>query len=360
MRLGEGNDNAPPPEEEGRTKFSRKEVPLDWNVHIPFATSPNAPSPRQIPLRLSSRNVHPGFPSRYGAVLESALRCSSVASLDALREYLNALVDRHERPAFLDDDPLSIPHAFDDRRDQEVIGLYAALLAWGRRDVLLRKLGELCERMNHAPYRFVRTFDPANDAAALSDFVHRTFQPIDAIWLTTNLRTALDRYETVEGLFKAHWPGERENPETFPVAAMLQGVSTTLLTINDDTPQRLRKHLARPKAGSACKRLNMYLRWMVRPGSVDLNLWSFLDPADLMMPVDVHVGRQARSLGLLHRKSNDWTAVRRLTAICRHFCASDPARYDFAFFGVGAQEESLDARFTGANRVDRNSLPTPR
>ncbi len=280
-----------------------------------------------------------------------------MASLNALREYLDTLADRHERPAFIDGDPISIPHAFNEPRDQEVIGLYAALLAWGRRDVMLRKLDELCERMGHAPYRFVRTFDPDADAGALDGFVHRTFQPLDAVWLTTNLSAALDQHGTVEGLFEAHLP---DHPEASPVATMLQGVSTTLLTIHDDTPKRLRKHLARPEAGSACKRLNMYLRWMVRPGPVDLNLWSILDPSALMLPVDVHVGRQARALGLLERKSNDWTAVRRLTTICRHFCASDPARYDFAFFGVGAQDESLDARFTGANRVDGSSLPTPR
>lgn len=282
-----------------------------------------------------------------------------MASLDALRDYLDALVDRYERPAFIDDDPISIPHAFDDPRDQEVIGLYAALLAWGRRDVMLRKLEELCERMEYAPYRFVQSFDPDRDATALDDFVHRTFQPIDALWLTNNLGTALDRYETVEALFEAHRPEGSKGEGGSPVATMLQGVSTTLLTIDEGTPGRLRKHLARPETGSACKRLNMYLRWMVRPGPVDLGLWSCLDPSDLMLPVDVHVGRQARSLGLLRRKSNDWTAVRRLTAVCRQFCPSDPAQYDFAFFGVGAQDESLDARFTGANRVDRSSLPTP-
>ena len=280
-----------------------------------------------------------------------------MASLDALREYLDTLVDQYERPAFIDEDPISIPHAFDDPRDQEVIGLYAALLAWGRRDVMLRKLDELCERMDYAPDRFVRSFDPDRDVDALDGFVHRTFQPTDAIWLTTNLSAALDRFGTVEGLFDAHRPASTEGR---PVATMLQGVSTTLLTIHDDTPQRLRKHLARPEAGSACKRLNMYLRWMVRPGPVDLNLWSILEPAELMLPVDVHVGRQARSLGLLTRKTNDWKAVRRLTAICRQFSPSDPARYDFAFFGVGSQDESLDARFTGGNRVDRSSLPTPR
>ena len=281
-----------------------------------------------------------------------------VASLDALHKYLDTLVDRYEQPAFIDNDPISIPHAFDDPRDQEVIGLYAALLAWGRRDVMLRKLEELCERMGHAPYRFVRTFDPDTDADALDGFVHRTFQPIDAHWLTANLSATLDRHGSVEALFGAHRP--EDGTDEHPVATMIQGVSTTLLTIHDDTPQRLRKHLARPGAGSACKRLNMYLRWMVRPGPVDLDLWSILEPAELMLPVDVHVGRQARALGLLERKSNDWTAVRRLTTICRHFCASDPARYDFAFFGVGAQDDSLDARFTGANRVDGSSLPTPR
>ncbi len=282
-----------------------------------------------------------------------------MSTLPDLQSYLDALVTRHEKSAFIEGDPISIPHAFDDPRDQAVIGFYAALLAWGRRDVMLRKLQELCERMDHTPHRFVRTFDEESGRAALDGFVHRTFQPIDAVWLTKNLRAALDRYGSMEGLFAAHLPEETANDES-PVAPMLQGVSTTLLTIHDDTPQRLRKHLARPEAGSACKRLNMYLRWMVRPGPVDFGHWTCLDPSDLMLPVDVHVGRQARKLGLLTRKSNDWKAVRRLTAVCRHFCPSDPARYDFAFFGVGAQDDSLDTRFTGDNSVDRSSLPTPR
>lgn len=324
----------------------RREPPRSHEA--PHGALPSLCSERPSRLRVRVRRSVPTRP-----------KCTFVASLDALHAYLDTLVDRHEQPAFIDDDPISIPHAFNDPRDQAVIGLYAALLAWGRRDVMLRKLEELCERMDYAPYRFVRTFDPDHDADALDGFVHRTFQPVDARWLTANLCAALDRHETVENLFAAHRP-PTDQADASPVASMIQGVSTTLLTINDSTPQRLRKHLARPEAGSACKRLNMYLRWMVRPGPVDLNLWSVLDPSELMLPVDVHVGRQARALGLLERKSNDWTAVRRLTAICRHFCSSDPTRYDFAFFGVGAQDESLDTRFTGANRVDRSSLPTPR
>jgi uncharacterized protein (TIGR02757 family) len=312
-----------------------------------FPSRPHlAGTKRQGESGISFRHISPTLP------------VVSVATLSALQTYLDRLVDRYEKPAFIEGDPISIPHAFDDPRDQEVIGLYAALLAWGRRDVMLRKLEELCERMDHAPDRFVRSFTPETDAAALEDFVHRTFQPVDALWLTKNLSQALDHYGTVEHIFAAHRPETSDDPS--PVASMLQGVSTTLLTIDEDTPQRLRKHLARPAAGSACKRLNMYLRWMVRPEPVDFGIWDCLDPAELMLPVDVHVGRQARALGLLNRKTNDWKAVRRLTAICRSFCPDDPARYDFAFFGVGSQDESLDTRFTGDNSVDGSSLPTPR
>ncbi|NBB75277.1 MAG: TIGR02757 family protein [Bacteroidetes bacterium] len=272
-----------------------------------------------------------------------------------LKAYLDGLVDRFERRTFIADDPISIPHGFDDPRDQAVIGLYAALLAWGRRQTVLNKMEALCERMDYAPFRFVRDFDPDRDAAALAGFKHRTFQPIDAFWFTRNLSAALARHGTIENLFADHLPSEADD-----VGAAIQGFSTTLLAIAPDTPERLRKHLARPAAGSACKRLNMYLRWMVRPGPVDLGLWTRITPDQLLLPLDVHSGRQARALGFVERKSNDWKAVQRLTAACRRLCPEDPARYDFAFYGPGAHDVSLDARFTGDNSVDLNSSPTPR
>jgi len=272
-----------------------------------------------------------------------------------LKAYLDALIARFEQPAFIADDPISIPHGFDDPRDQEVIGLYAALLAWGRRQTVLNKMAELCERMDYAPFRFVRDFDPERDAAALEGFKHRTFQPIDAFWLTRNLSAALARHGTVEHLFADHLPDDADD-----AGPAIQGFSTTILSVNPDTPERLRKHLARPEAGSACKRLNMYLRWMVRPGPVDLGIWTRITPDQLLLPLDVHAGRQARALGFVERKSNDWKAVQRLTAACRKLAPEDPARYDFAFFGPGAHDVSLDARFTGDNSVDLSSSPTPR
>lgn len=280
-------------------------------------------------------------------------------TLPALKSYLDGLVDTYEQPTFIAQDPISIPHGFDDPRDQEVIGLYAALLAWGRRQTVLNKMEDLCERMDYAPYDFVRSFDPEQDAAALDGFVHRTFQPEDAFWFTKNLSAALESHGTIENLFADAIPDDTDAPHG--VKAAIQGLSTTILNIDPKTPERLRKHLARPEAGSACKRLNMYLRWMVRPGPVDLGIWSRIHPEQLMLPLDVHSGRQARALGLIGgRKSNDWKAVRQLTAACREMCPEDPCRYDFAFFGVGAHDESLDTRFTGDNKVDRSSLPTPR
>lgn len=244
------------------------------------------------------------------------------------KTYLDRLVDHFERPAFIDADPISIPHAFDDPRDQEVIGLYAALLAWGRRATVLDKMADLCERMRYEPYAFVRGFESERDASRLEGFKHRTFQPRDAFWLTHNLGLLLRRFETVEELFVRHLDGGG-------VAAAVQGFSESIMAADPNTPARLQKHLARPEAGSACKRLNMYLRWMVRPGPVDLNIWPRITPSQLMLPLDVHSGRQARELGMLDRRYNDWKACVELTRNCRSLRSDDPARYDFAFFGTG-------------------------
>jgi uncharacterized protein (TIGR02757 family) len=258
----------------------------------------------------------------------------------ALRAYLDGLVVRFEDPAFIAPDPIAIPHGFDDPRDRAMIGLFAALLAWGQRVTIQNKLAELCERMHFAPHRFVRDFQPARDASALEDFGHRTFKPSDAVALVTALSASLKVFGSLERSFSRHMRPEFEN-----VGPAIQGFSESVLSIVPDTPARLRKHLARPLAGSACKRLAMYLRWMVRPGPVDFGLWTEIRPHQLVLPLDVHSGRQARLLGLLDRKSNDWRAVTELTERCRRLSPEDPARYDFAFFGIGASGEMLDPRF---------------
>lgn len=248
-----------------------------------------------------------------------------------LKAYLDSLVERYERPAFIADDPIAIPHGFDDPRDREVIGLYAALLAWGRRATIMSKMAELAERVRYRPYTFVRDFDPARDAERLDGFKHRTFQPADAFHLTRALSALLRTHGTMEEAFARHLA-----PDAPDVGPAIEGFSTSVMAAVAGVPPRLQKHLARPSTGSACKRLAMYLRWMVRPGPVDFGLWTRIRPAQLVLPLDVHTGRQARALGLLTRTQNDWKAVQELTARLRTFAPSDPCRYDFALFGAGA------------------------
>ena len=245
---------------------------------------------------------------------------------------LDPLVTRYERRAFIDDDPVQVVHALDDPADQEVIGLFAAILAWGRRATILAKLAELIERMGGRPDRFVRTFEPGRDLHRLDGFKHRTFSSADAVALTTSLRAALDRHGSLGALFASGL-----GPEAADVGPAIQAFSDTLLTVVPEAGVRS-KHLARPSTGSACKRLAMYARWMTRTGPVDLGVWGGVRPDQLVLPLDVHTGRQARRLGLLSRRQDDWRAVQELTDICRTLCPEDPARYDFALFGLGAYD----------------------
>ncbi|MEM8485128.1 MAG: TIGR02757 family protein [Bacteroidota bacterium] len=258
----------------------------------------------------------------------------------ARKAYLDGLVTKYETQAFIQLDPISVPHGFDDPADQEIIGLFAALLAWGQRKTVLSKLADLCERMDFKPHAFVYNFNAIQHESVLAGFKHRTFQPSDAVWLIQNLSSILKRYQTIERAFAAF--DDSSEPHVGPA---IQGFSDLLFSIHPETPRRLRKHLARPSTGSACKRLCMYLRWMVRPGPVDLGIWTQIAQHKLVLPLDVHSGRQARALGFLTRKQDDWRAALELTEACKLLCAQDPAKYDYAFFGVGAYKEPLDARF---------------
>ena len=250
-----------------------------------------------------------------------------MATLKDLHSYLDNLVEAFEKEEFIAEDPIVVPHSFEDPQDQEIIGLYAALLAWGQRKTLLKNLESLCERMSFKPRKFVSDFSPGRDGHLFSDFKHRTFQPIDAVWLTSNLSLVIKEYGSLEKAFGSFL--EQRAPH---VGEALQSFSDLLFGINPQTPKRLRKHLARPNAGSACKRFCMYLRWMTRTGPVDLGIWKAIHPNQLVLPLDVHSGRQARALGMLNRKNDDWKAALELTQNCRLLSPDDPCRYDYAFF----------------------------
>lgn len=265
---------------------------------------------------------------------------------ESFKAYLDKQVNRFEKTSFITSDPIAIPHGFEDPLDQELIGLYAALLAWGQRKTILNKLQELCERMDYKPRAFVSSFDPERDADKLEGFKHRTFQPVDAYWLTKNLSALLHRFGTIENAFAHHLASSDKDTER-----AIQGFSESVMSMHPDTPHRLRKHLARPSTGSACKRINMYLRWMVRPGPVDFGIWQSIRPDQLILPLDVHSGRQARAFGMLLRKQDDWKAALELTKNCRLFNMNDPCSYDYAFFGMGANGVIPDPKFTGMNRL---------
>ncbi len=176
----------------------------------------------------------------------------------------------------------------------------------------------------------IRSF---HDAGRLAGFRHRTFGSEDAVSLTLALQATLRRYGSVQGAFAEHLTAGAGD-----IGPAIEGLSTTLLTIVPETPARMAKHLARPSTGSACKRLSMYARWMVRSGPVDLGVWSCARLDQLVLPLDVHTGRQARRLGLLNRRQDDWRAVLELTEACRALDPADPARYDFALFGLGVYD----------------------
>lgn len=256
-------------------------------------------------------------------------------SREELTDWLETRVRRYEVPAFIDTDPISIPTAFAEADDRAIAGLFAALLAWGQRVTMLRKLEELMERMRYQPARYVYDFDEMRDGAALDGFVHRTFHADDARWLCKLLRDAWRSEGTLERLFARHL-----TPSSEHVGGAIEGFSRHLLEdVHPSVPTRLAKHLARPSRGSAAKRLCMFLRWMVRSGPVDFGLWTTISPSQLVLPVDTHSARVARSLGLLSRKQNDWKAAEELTFRCKQLDPSDPARFDFALYGAGVNGE---------------------
>lgn len=237
---------------------------------------------------------------------------------------------RYNQPDFISADPISIPHRFTQPADIEISGLFAALLAWGQRKTIINKCQELMQRMDYAPHQFILQHSD-DDLKGLLGFCHRTFCDTDLLYFVHWLRWYYQQHDTLEDAF-LHGSTQKQRLENFH----------DLFFSLEDAPQRTRKHIATPARGSACKRINMYLRWMVRQDAqgVDFGLWQRMKPADLICPIDVHVERQARMLGLLKREQIDWRAAEELTENLRQFDATDPVKYDFALFGLGVNNHN--------------------
>jgi len=253
-----------------------------------------------------------------------------------IKAYLDEKVAQYNRPNFIKDDPISLPHSLSKAADREIIGFWVAVLAWGRRASIIKSGKRLLELMDYAPHDFIVNHEEA-DRKAFLDFKHRTFQPTDALYFLHWLQQYYQKEDSLEQAFARHL-----GPEDEHVGPALLGFERDFFAL-EEAPQRTRKHIATPARKSACKRLNMFLRWMVRrdEAGVDFGLWRQISPAQLLLPLDVHVGRQARALGLLQREKDDWAACLELGQAARALCAEDPAKYDFALFGMGVEGELL-------------------
>jgi uncharacterized protein (TIGR02757 family) len=249
-----------------------------------------------------------------------------------IKELLDEKYEQYNRRSFIENDPVSIPHLFSIKNDIEIAGFITSIISWGKRSEIIKKGDEMMRLMDYEPFDFVKNY-AQSDLLRFQKFVYRTFNSTDLTYFIKTLNFLINKYGSLGDLFSKIYL------ETANVYDLITQFHQMFFQYED--PGRTRKHLANPAKGSSAKRLNMYLRWLVRKDNrgVDFGLWDFIKPADLLLPLDVHTGRVARKLGLLERKSNDWKAVEEVTAILRSFDADDPVKYDFAIFGLGVFEK---------------------
>lgn len=251
---------------------------------------------------------------------------------EELKQFLDEKADYYNRPAFIVNDPISIPHLFSDRKDREIMGLFASVLAWGQRKTIISKCRELADRFDGEPYRFVTGYGD-DDLKRLVGFKHRTFNDTDLLYFVDFLHRHYVRHDTLEEAFLDH--GRFVSAEDSLIRFERNFFN------HPSAPARSRKHLPTPLRNSACKRINMFLRWMVRKDAkgVDFGLWTRIAPSALICPVDLHVERAARRLGLITRKQTDWKTALELTEHLRLLDPADPVKYDFALFGLSIEND---------------------
>ncbi|NJB69733.1 uncharacterized protein (TIGR02757 family) [Saonia flava] len=248
-----------------------------------------------------------------------------------LKEFLDAKVVQYNNPKFLESDPLQIPHLFTKKEDVEISAFLTATIAWGNRKSIINNAQSLMQLLDNAPYDFVLKHTK-NDLESFNGFVHRTFNAEDLKYFIKSLRNIYESHGGLEQVFASHG-------ETRSMQNAISLFKKTFFEIPH--PTRTTKHVSDPNKGSAAKRINMFLRWMVRDNltGVDFGLWKKIQPSQLSCPLDVHSGNVARKLGLLKRKQNDAKALAELDTNLRLLDPNDPVKYDFALFGLGVFEK---------------------
>ncbi|OHX67694.1 TIGR02757 family protein [Flammeovirga pacifica] len=248
-------------------------------------------------------------------------------------ELLEASYQKYNQPNFIKDDPISIPHSFSKKEDIEIMGFWASMLAWGQRKTIINKCNELVMLMDGAPHDFIINHQE-QDLEKLLTFKHRTFNDVDTLFFISFFKKHYQQYDSLEDAFLLGYSQNDENVENSLIAFH------DYFFDQEDAPHRTKKHIATPARKSACKRLNMFLRWMVRKDNagVDFGIWNRLRADQLICPLDVHVERVSRKLKLLERKQSDWKAAVELTSQLKVIDPKDPVRFDFALFGLGLEK----------------------
>lgn len=251
-----------------------------------------------------------------------------------IKKLLNEKTKEFNRPAFIANDPISVPHQFSKLQDIEIIAFWTAVLAWGQRKTIINKASELIALMENAPHDFIVNHTE-HDVKRFLQFKHRTFNATDTLYFLHFFKQFYKNHTSLEEAFLCDGFQAHENTEH-----MLNNFHSIFFSL-EDVPHRTKKHIPSPANKSTCKRLNMFLRWMVRKDScgVDFGLWGKIKPAQLICPLDVHVERVARKLQLITRKQTDWLTAVELTNNLKQFDKNDPVKYDFALFGMGALDK---------------------
>jgi uncharacterized protein (TIGR02757 family) len=252
-----------------------------------------------------------------------------VQTPEQLRTFLDEQADRFNRPEFIEDDPISIPHRFSKKEDIEIAGFLTATIAWGQRPVILKNALELVERMDMAPFSFILEHS-SQERKRFNSYVHRTFNGVDLCYFMKALQQLYNTEQGLEGCFSTSFQESDAD-----MGATISSVRQKFMRYRPQV--RTGKHFADPLRNSSAKRINMFLRWMVRKDNrgVDFGIWNKIPPSALYIPLDLHSGTVARELGLLNRKQDDWKAVTELTHRLRTLDSTDPIRYDFALYGTG-------------------------
>jgi len=252
-----------------------------------------------------------------------------------LKTFLDNKVEQYNCTDFIEKDPIRIPHRFTNAADIEIMGFMASILAWGQRKTIINKCTELIERMDGAPFDFIRNHQDT-DLRQLLGFKHRTFNDTDLLYFVSFFKSHYERFFSLEDAFLI---GQEQN-DRIDIETALNNFKTYFFSL-PDYPLRTRKHVSSPLQKSTCKRLNMFLRWMVRndENGVDFGIWRRVKPSQLICPCDVHVERVARKLHLITSDKVNWKTAVELTDNLRQLDPCDPVKYDFALFGLGVERE---------------------